>query len=365
MTEEGRRDRLTAAAEFSVKALVVAAAIVATVFALGQVRIVVLPLIAALLLTSVLAPLAARLRTLRFPRAIAALLSLLIGLTVLSGAILVIADAVAGEIDEVGDAARGGIDEITEWLSDGPLELSQEETDKAVDDAVDELQSSSGAIASGVVSGALLVVEIAAGILLTIVLTFFFLRDGDRMWEWIVQRFAPDRRARAHRAGERAWEVLSSYIRGITAVALLDATLIGIGLWIIGVPLVVPLALFTFLGAYIPLVGAFASGLVAALVALFTGGVVDAIAVVALSTAVQQLDGNVVYPVVVGRAVRMHPVSTLLAVATGGVIAGIVGAFLAVPIAAVVSTLLLDPEIFGSRAAEPPEEPAAPHGAPE
>jgi predicted PurR-regulated permease PerM len=191
-----------------------------------------------------------------------------------------------------------------------------------------------------VVTGALFVTELIAGLLLALVLLFFVLKDGYRIWDWIVSLVPGRRREGLREVGSASWSTLGHYLRGVASVALFDAVTIGVALAILGVPLVLPLAVLTFFGAFFPLVGAFTAGFVAALVALVSEGVVTALIVVGVITAIQQLEGDVIYPVLVGRQIRLHPVAILLVLTAGAVVAGIVGALFAVPAAAVAWTAI-------------------------
>ena len=183
----------------------------------------------------------------------------------------------------------------------------------------------------GIVTGAFLVVEVVTGAVLAIIVTFFVLKDGDRVAVRLRERLAPATADRVMRGGRVAWETMSRYIKGLAVVGLVDATAIAIGLLLVGVPLVVPLAILVFLGAFFPLVGAFVSGLVAVAVALVNGGPTDALIVLAIVVGVQQLEGDVILPLIFGRTMQLHPLVILLAVAVGGVGFGLMGAFLSVP----------------------------------
>lgn len=304
-----------------------------------KLRVVVLPVIVALMISTLLQPLAAWLRARGWPRALAAWAVLVAALVLVAGLFAVLAPQVASEVGEVGQRARQGFADIVNWLAEGPLDLSRSEIDRYVDQGLDRIGENSSAITSGVVAGAIAVGELVAGALLTLVLVFFFLKDGDGMFEWITDRLGERVRPHAREMGQRAWRALGGYVRGTALVATVDGVLIGIGLLVIGVPLVVPLAVLTFFGGFFPLVGAVAAGALAALVALVTNGVVDALLVVALTTAVQQIEGDVLQPIVLGRAVRLHPVVILLSLTAGAVLAGIAGAFLAVPVAAVATVV--------------------------
>jgi putative heme transporter len=172
------------------------------------------------------------------------------------------------------------------------------------------------------------------------VLTFFFLKDGTRLWDWVVELFHEDRQPVLREVGDRSWAVLSAYVRGVFLVACIDAVLIGAALLIVGVPVAMPLIVLTFVAAFFPILGAFVAGAAAVLVALVANGTVAALVILAVIVAVQQLEGNVFYPVVVGRKLRLHPVGILLALTAGGVLAGVAGAFLAVPVAAVTAAVI-------------------------
>jgi predicted PurR-regulated permease PerM len=189
-----------------------------------------------------------------------------------------------------------------------------------------------------VLSGATLAVEVVTGGLLSLVLTFFFVKDGDRIGNWFARQ-AGSRGDDVRAVGRRAFETLGAYLRGQATVGLIDGVFIGIGLAVVGVPLAVPLAFLVFLGAFLPIVGAFLSGLIAALVALVSKGLVAALIIVGITIFVQQLEGHVLAPLVLGRAVKLHPVVILLALTGGGVVGGIIGAALAVPAVAVVTSV--------------------------
>ena len=178
------------------------------------------------------------------------------------------------------------------------------------------------------------------GLIITLLLLFFFLKDGPGMWRWVVDTFGGRQRTRMDELAHRCYTALSGYVRGLVLVGVADATLIGTGLLILGVPLVAPLMLLTFLAAFIPLIGAFSAGLAAVLIALVSGGVVKALIVLGLVIAVQQVEGHLLYPIIMGRTVKVHPIAVILALATGGILAGIIGIFISVPIVTVAATAL-------------------------
>jgi predicted PurR-regulated permease PerM len=190
-----------------------------------------------------------------------------------------------------------------------------------------------------VVGVAITFFEIIAGFILALVVAFFFIKDSEKITGWIMARLSPEKRDLVGGAGERAWFTMGGYIRGTATIALVDAVFIGLGLLIIGVPLVLPLAVITFFGAFIPILGAVTAGALAALVALVTVGLREALLVVAVTTFVQQTESNLLEPIVMARAVKLHPVVILFALTAGAILGGILGAFLAVPIAAVISSV--------------------------
>lgn len=327
--------RLAQAARLSLHALLVAAAVYGVVYVLVVLRLVVLPVIGALMVATILEPVSRRLRR-RLPDALAAGLPMLVAALVVLGIIGGIVPVVSAEVGTLGVSARTGLDQVIGWLTTGPLGLTQVQIDQTIQRAIDQVGARGDLVAGGVVTGARLVGELITGILLAVVVLFFMLKDGERIWSWVVGLF-PERGHRDVREiGDRAWTALSGYVRGVAVVAIIDAVLIGVALLVIGVPLVVPLMVLTFFGAFIPLAGAVIAGAVAALVALVTKGVVAALLVVAAITIVQQLEGDLVYPLVVGRAIQLHALAILLVVTAGFIVAGIVGAVLSVPLAASV-----------------------------
>jgi len=327
--------RLAAAASW--RLLVVAAALVLIALALVRLRLVFLPVFAAILLATALVPPANWLTRRGLPRTLATLSVMLASALALAGIGAAIGPSAIGELGEVDVNVQGGVERVEDWLADGPFGLSESRAAELVERAQEEASGQAGRLASGAIGGAVLAVEIVAGILLTVVLVFFFVRDGARLWEAVV-RLAPERnRHDLRELGTRAWQTLGGYLRGTAIVALADAFFIGLALYLLGVPLVIPLALLTFFGAFIPIAGAVAAGFAAAMVALVSEGFVTALIVVGVVVLVQQVEGDVLQPLVVGRAVELHPVAVLLAVTAGAVLWGIPGALVAVPITAVAA----------------------------
>ncbi|MCB0991899.1 MAG: AI-2E family transporter [Acidimicrobiales bacterium] len=302
-----------------------------------QLRVVVVPILVATMVASVLSPLVRRL-TRRGVPALAATWLVLVGvLTVVGGVLAGAAWGLTAELTQ--DSARWSdvANDVRNWLATGPLDLSEQ----TIDDIEQRLrQSVIGGVSSLGTSRATLVVELLSGLFLTAALTFFFVKDGPEMWGWLVEHVHPQRRRAVDQAGREAVATLSAYLKAVSITGVVDSVAIGVGLLLIGVPLVIPLAVITFFGAFLPVVGATAAGGLAALVALVANGPGDAALVVILTLAVQQIEGDVVMPVVMGRQVPLHPAAVLAALAAGGAIAGVIGAFVAVPLAAVMTTAI-------------------------
>ncbi len=340
MVIERRSDRtppaLRDAAAIAWRVLIVAAAVAGAAYLLATLRLVFLPVVVALLLATLLTQPTAWLRRRGWPNTIATLAVLASAVLLLAGVVTVLAPSVARELDDLNLNLREGLDRVEEWGAEW-LGLSERQVQSAVEQAEEAVSGSDGLIAQGAIAGAILALEIVAGILLAVVLAFFFVRDGANLWRWVVGLFPPQARRDVDEIGRRGWETLRGYIRGTTIVALVDAVAIAIVLLVLGVPLVLPLALLVFFGAFVPLVGGFVAGSAAVLVALATEGVTAALIVAAAAIVIQQLEGDLIQPVVVGKAVKLHPVAILLAVTAGAIVWGIPGAFLGVPVAAVAN----------------------------
>lgn len=318
----------------------VVAALAVVVFVLVALRLIVLPVFIALLLSTLLVPVADSLRTRGVPSLLATWLTMLGSLGLIAGVVYLLAPQIASELDDLGRDLRRGTEDVVTWLAEGPLDLTRAEIDRYIDEAVSQLQENRRSLVSGAFRGAYLLVELVAGLLLALMVTFFFVKDGEGIARAGLSLFPSGRRDAIRELGGRAWQVLGGYIRGTAIVGLVDAFAIGLALLILGVPLVAPLVIITFLGAFFPLVGAFLAGLVATLVALVTQGFVAAAILAAVTLAVQQIEGDILQPVVLGRAVSLHPLVILLSLTAGAVVAGVAGAFLAVPLAAVVAAVV-------------------------
>jgi putative heme transporter len=324
---------LVAASEISWRLLVVLAAIVVVAFGLLKIGFVAIPIMIALLLSTLFVPPARWLQRRGLGPAIATTIVFLAGILALAGVIAGISAAIASEADTLSSQVSGVANELGELVAGLPFAPEEAEIQRQIDSIDDRIRDHSSSIREGALSGAQAAGQFIAGLAIMLVVLFFFVKDGPKMWEWFCGLFPHERRPALDEMAERTWRVLTAYVRGVMAVALVDAVGIGIGLWIIGVPLVLPLAVITFLLAFVPIIGAYVAGAAAALVALVSVGPVAALAVVGVVALVQQIESHVLYPWIVGRTVELHPLVVLLSVAIGGVLYGIVGAALAVPLA--------------------------------
>jgi len=326
---------------------------------LDQLRLVVLPVIAALFISTLLSKPATWLHQRGWPSLLATWTVMLVVFGGFAGLIAIIAPSMADELADMGTTVRQGSEQVLNWLTQGPLGLTESQIDDYLDQAGERIRANSSVISGGVFTGAAIAIELVAGMLLTVVLVFFFLKDGRQMFSWCVDRFSDRHRPHVRTIGLLAWSTIGGYLRGVAVIGVVNAVLIGVVLLGLGVPLVVPLMMLTFLGAFFPLVGAIVAGAVATLVALVTNGPLDAAFVAGAIVVIQQVEGDVLQPVVMARAVRLHPVVVLVALTAGAVLAGAVGAMLAVPVAAVAASVgsylrsLEDGDSANSKAAEP------------
>ncbi|MGY1665785.1 AI-2E family transporter [Geodermatophilus sp. SYSU D00696] len=294
------------------------------------VPLVTVSIAVALLLTALLQPTARWLRR-ALPPGLAALVSLLLFLAVLTGVGALVGFRAAARLRDLTRPLTAGIDRIRVWLVEGPLGLDPQQAAGIRNTLVTRLYE----LAPEPTAAARMALYLLAAAVLVAFLVFFLLKDGPRMWGWVLERTPHRRRAQVDGAGRCAWSVLSSYVRGVVLVALIDAVGIGAALLVLGVPLWLSLTLLTFLGAFVPLFGATVSGAVAVLVTLVTNGVTDAVIVLVIVLVVQQVEGNLLHPLIVGRSLRLHPAAILVTVTLGTLLWGLAGALLAVPLMAV------------------------------
>lgn len=327
---------LEGAARFTALSLVIALGVYVLVVGLAKVLVVVLPFVIALFLTAILQPLVNRLQARGLHRMLATWLVLLGSLGLFVGLGLALAPSVRDQFGDLGPTLTESRQQIEDWLQDGPLELSAGEIDRYYQQGVDALGERSSDLTTRAAEAATIVAETIAGFFLVLVLTFFLVKDGPKMVAFGARQVPPRHADLADGVAARAWRVVGSFIRGTATIGLIEAVSTGIAFWIIGVPLVLPLALLFFLGAFFPLVGAVVAGIIATLVALVGGGFVKALIVVAIVLFVQQVESDVLAPLVLAKAVFLHPVVILVVLTAGAVVGGLVGAFLAVPLTAVL-----------------------------
>ncbi|BCN70683.1 AI-2E family transporter [Prescottella equi] len=320
--------------------LVLFAGLLALGYVVSKLESVVIPVALALLFAAFLMPAVDNLHRRGVPRS-AAVLVAVVGTIGIVGAILsfVVQQFVEG-LPDLSDQFTTSVTKAQEWLTQGPLHFSEDQIRHAGDNVVKAIQSNQEALTSGALTTATVIGEIFAGAFLTLFTLVFFLYGGNQVWEFVTRIIPKNTRGRVRLAGRQGFNSLVHYTRATVAVAAVDAIGIGAGLAILGVPLALPLASLVFVGAFIPIVGAFVTGFLAVLVALVTKGLLTALIVLGIIVGIMQLEGHVLQPLLLGRAVRLHPLAVVLAITTGIVLAGIVGGLLAVPIVAFLNTAI-------------------------
>lgn len=336
-------------------------AIAAGAWVLGSVAarlwVVILPIALAIVVTTVLWPLTHLMTRHRWPPALAASTTLLGFVAVLAGVIALIVPSVADQAPELANKATDGVNQVRDWVQGPPLNIRDEQLDSAVAAIVGRLQSSGAQIAGGVFTGVSTATSALITVFLVLVLVFFFLKDGSRFLPW-MHRVSGNRSGRHVEAVlERVWATLGGFIRTQAIVSMVDAVCIGVALFVLDVPLAMVLTVITFIGGFVPMVGAFVAGALAVLVALVGNGLTTALIVLGIVIAVQQLEGNVLQPVLQSRSMELHAVIVLLAVTAGGSLYGITGAFLAVPVVAMIAVVIryIGEQIDAATGPEPAE----------
>lgn len=303
---------------------------------MGTLRIVVFPLAVSVLLTVTLLVPATWLRRHGWPPLAATWAVMLSFLAVVALAVSLIVPPVASEFKDLGPTISAAVDDVKDWVvDDSPFDVDRERLDELEDQAVSRARQLFSNADGIILDTAVLALELIAGLLLALVMTFFFVKDGTMLQDWLLRWIPRQHHVVARRAGERARRTVAGYVRGSALLGLLESSVIGITLAVTGATLVVPVMLLTFVAAFIPFVGAFAAGLLAVAVALTTAGPGAAIAVAVVALLVQQFDNDLLAPLVFGKALELHPLIILVSVAAGGALAGIPGAFVAVPLTAV------------------------------
>jgi predicted PurR-regulated permease PerM len=295
--------------------------------------VVIVPVIVALLLAALLQPGAAALVRRGWPRGLAAFAMLLVGLAVVAGIITLVVERFTAGFTDLAEQVSEGIGQVQDFIV-RTFPITQGQLEHAVAELQDTLVSNQDTLTTGAITTAATVGEVFTGIVLALFTLFFFLKDGRSIWLWLVGLFPRESRAYLDEAARRAWRTLISYVRATAAVALVDALGIGIGLAILQVPLVIPLAALVFLGAFIPIIGSFLAGTVSVLVTLVAVGPIRALVALGIIVLIMQLEGHVMQPLLMGRAVSVHPLAVVLGIAAGLLVGGIFGALIAVPVIA-------------------------------
>src|SRR5450432_4315252 len=323
-----------------------------------RIQLVVLPFLGAMVFTALLRPLAARLQRAGLSRLLATWVTfLLASLVILGVGTLVVYRSTVEWHTLVRDLSATS-DKLRHWLSTGPLHLKDQNLKDLQQKGIDQLNQHRGAIVNGVLSGASVVAEVIAGIILTAFITFFLIYDGERIWRFVASPFRARTAERVDRAALAAWNTLSGYIRGSVVIAMIHALIMGVSLSVLGVPLVAPLTLLVFITSFVPLVGVLVGGGLAVFVTMGTQGVTAGIILLAVLIVEHQLEGHLLQPVIMGRHVALHPLAIALALTVGTVLEGVVGAIVAVPLVAMLHAAW--PHLRESELMVKPDEPPPP-----
>ena len=328
------------AAAWAWRFIVITVALLMMLWALKFFVVVVFPVVIALFIAALTAPVVGALERLRVPRKLGALLVVVGGLAVVVLLLTFVGQQVASSIDDLSGKVSDGLGEIRDWLQTGPLNASDSQIDTWIEDAQNYVQTQGKELSSHATELGAALGHIVAGFFIILFSTYFFLADGHLIWAWVVRIFPRAARSRADTSGRVAWVSLTQFVRATVLVAATDAVGIMIAALILNVPLVSAIGVLVFLGAFIPLVGAFLSGAVAVLVALVAQGPIVALLMLGGVVLVQQIEAHVLQPFLMGRFVSVHPLGVILAIAMGAIVAGIVGALVAVPLAAALNAVV-------------------------
>lgn len=325
------------ASEWSWRLIIVAAAVLGTLWLFAYLSEVTVPLIVALLLAALLMPVTRFLARV-LPRGAAAGLTVVGTLGVIGGALSFVGSQFSSQFSDISEQVGQGIVEIRSWFRTS-FGITDNQVDDWIAQAREQLSSGGGNLGETAAQAGLTVTHLVAGFFIAMFALFFFLYDGERIWAWAVRLFPRNARDRVHSSGVIAWGQLSSFTRATIMVAAVDALGIGIVAGVLGVPFASGVAVLVFFGAFVPVIGAAISGAVPVLLALVALGPVQALIMLGGVIAVQQLESHVLQPFLLGRAVRVHPLAVILGIAAGVVVAGILGALIAVPLVAVLNAV--------------------------
>lgn len=308
------------------------------IWLLSKISFLIIPVMVAALLAGLLSPITRWLRRHRLPNGAAVAVTLLGFIGLIAGALALVGRQLTAGFGELWGQALTGVQQVQTWLAEGPLHLTAAQINTYIKEATSALQNNSSSILSGALTFGSTAGHFAAGLLIALFVTIFFLLEGERIWRFLVRLMPRKARPAVNGAGRRGWTSMVSYTRIQLFVAFVDAVGIGAGAAIIGVPLALPLGVLVFIGSFIPVVGALVTGAIAVLLALVANGVVNALIMLGIVLLVQQLESHILQPLVMGKAVSLHPVAVILSVAAGSYLAGIPGALFSVPILAVANS---------------------------
>lgn len=345
-------------AAYSWRLLLIAAAGLALILLLVRLRLVLFPIIIATFLAVVLVPIAQVFRDRGLPKLAATALTFLFFFGALIGIFSVIVPTVGDEIGDIGPTITEATDAIEAWLIDD-MGISAAQIEEWRDQASAAIRRSLAGSTDAVVDGAVLVGEMFAGLLLALFLTFFIVKDGARFQAFVLRNLPTDQRPLARRLGARAWKTLGGYLRGSAALGIVEGTIVGIAMAIVGASLIPAVMTITFFAAFVPFLGAIVAGILAVAVTFVTAGTGPAVVVAIVAFAVQQLDNDLLAPIVFGKALELHPVTILLGVATGAALGGLGAAILAVPVVALAANLISEvrrPRDYGHDDEDEPTE---------
>jgi predicted PurR-regulated permease PerM len=328
------------AGAWSWRLLLIGAVIAVVIYLVVQLQLIVIPVLVAVLVSALLVPLVDLLTRHSWPRWLAIVIALVVVLIVVGGLVVLVVLQIRHEAHALQVRSVQAFTDFTAWLQAPPLELTDTQIEGWVDQALKALEQDSQVLVSGALSIGSTLGHVLTGALLAGFSTLFILIDGKGIWSWVVRIFPRGARSAADGAGRAGWATLTSFARVQVLVASIDALGIGLVAFFLGLPLVVPIAVLVFLGSFIPIVGAVITGALAVVVALVYNGWVAAIIMLAGVLAVQQLEGHVLQPLIMGSAVKVHPLAVVLVVAAGSLLAGIPGALFAVPFAAVLNVMV-------------------------
>lgn len=336
---------LRIAGAYSWRILLVVGVIAVLVFAIIQFKDIVVPFMVAILVAALLVPLVQFLQRHRWPKWLAVALAMLGTVAIVAGLIFVVVSQIRSGYPDLQERSVKAYDDFKDFLASSPLQLDDAQLQSYIDQAVAAIQKDSQALISGALSVGTTAGHVAAGLLLTLFATLFILIDGKGIWAWIVRLFPRTARPALDGSGHAGWITLTTFVRVQIFVAFVDAVGIGLGAWILGLvfggfPLVIPIAIAVFLGSFIPVVGALLSGVIAVFVALVYLGPLPAVIMLGIVILVQQVEGHVLQPFIMGTAVKVHPLAVVFSVAAGSFVAGIPGALFAVPIIAVLNVMV-------------------------